>query len=300
MKKLLFASLILLPTLIESRDCSGGGCCGSKPKPKPKENPVSKITTQEKNEKPNASTKEIIQEAYTTVVRESGMFCQGGGCCGGGADLSQAIGYTQKELEMFADANLGLGCGHPVSLGYIKDGDVVLDLGSGAGLDCFLAYDKVGEAVLVIGVDMTKDMIKKARENAHKYNINNVEFRLGDIENLPVAANTVDVVMSNCVINLAPDKKQVFNEVHRVLKPGGMMAISDVVLLKELSETQKNDSRLLCACVSGALLKEDYLAMLAQAGFSVTIIDEDLEINKKWFDSDDLPISSLKFIAYKK
>lgn len=283
-------AIAAIPVFLNGK-CSGGSCC-------PKPNPVNTIATT----KPAATktdAKEIIQQAYGTVAREADAACPGGGCCGGGADLSQEIGYTQQELEMFADANLGLGCGHPVSLGYIKEGDTVLDLGSGAGLDCFLASRKVGPSGKVIGVDMTQDMINKARANAQKYGVN-VEFRLGDIESLPVESNSVDVVMSNCVINLAPHKKLVFSESHRVLKAGGKMAVSDVVLLKELTQAQKNDPKLLCACVSGAVLKEEYLAMLQQVGFEVTIIDEDKEINRKWFGNDELPISSLKFIAFKK
>lgn len=290
---------ISAPLFINGRDCKSSTCCPSQKTC----NPVQKIATESCHNTSNNSikdAKEIIQQAYGSVVKESGFVCEGGGCCGGGSDLSQQIGYTQQELEMFADANLGLGCGHPVSLGYIKEGNVVLDLGSGAGLDCFLAASKVGQSGKVIGVDMTQEMINKARENAQKYHINNAEFRLGDIEALPVDNDSVDVIMSNCVINLAPHKKQVFNEAHRVLKSGGKMAVSDVVLLEELTDAQRKDPKLLCACVSGALLKEDYLGMLKQVGFEVTIIDEDKDINKKWFGNDELPISSLKFIAHKK
>ena len=152
----------------------------------------------------------------------------------------------------------------------------------------------------VIGVDMTPAMIEKAHANAGKYGFENVEFRLGDIEELPVESNSIDVIMSNCVINLAPQKHLVFKEAGRVLRKGGVMAISDVVLLKDLTDEQKKDTALLSACVSGAILKETYLGLLEKAGFEVTIIDEDLEINKKWFDSDELPISSLKFVARKK
>ena len=283
--------------------CSGSNCCpkkeGSDIKNNPvKNNPVQRLADAESSEE--TDTKKIIQEAYSAVVTQECSTCQGGGCCGGGGDLSGSIGYTQEELDTFADANFGLGCGHPVSLGHIKEGDVVLDLGSGAGFDCFLAARKVGPSGKVIGVDMTDAMIQKAQVNAKKYGFTNVEFRLGDIELLPVESDSIDVIMSNCVINLAPQKHQVFKEAGRVLKKGGFMAISDVVLLKELTEKQKKDTALLCACVSGALLKCTYLDMLQKAGFAVTIIDEDLEINKKWFDSDELPISSLKFVAYKK
>lgn len=285
---------------VGDKGCSGKSCCSrqenSTVKHAPTANPVQKLA----DTRMSAETdqKLMIQEAYGNVAKEGTGCC--GGCCGGGCDLSETIGYTKEELEMFADANLGLGCGHPVSLGYIKEGDVVLDLGSGAGLDCFLAARKVGVNGKVIGVDMTPAMLEKARENAKKYGFTNVEFRQGDIEALPVESNSVDVIMSNCVINLAPQKHLVFKESARVLKHGGFMAVSDVVLLKELTDAQKKDTALLCACVSGALLKETYIGLLEKAGFEVTIISEDLEINKKWFDSDELPISSLKFIARKK
>lgn len=300
MKKLLNIGIALsLSLVLTISECKPSSCCPTKATC----NPVNTLATQERINNPTAhkkDTKELIQQAYGTVAKESGFVCQSGGCCGGGSDLSQSLGYTSEELAMFADANLGLGCGYHVNLGYIKEGNVVLDLGSGAGLDCFLASRKVGKTGKVIGIDMTKEMIEKARQNAQKYGITNVEFRLGDIEALPVASNSVDIVMSNCVINLAPNKQQVFQEIYRVLKSDGNMIISDVVLLRKLTDSQKNDPSLLCACVSGALLKKHYLTMLKQVGFEVTILDEDKEINKKWFNSDELPISSLKFIAHKK
>ncbi|KKQ20104.1 MAG: hypothetical protein US32_C0001G0001 [candidate division TM6 bacterium GW2011_GWA2_36_9] len=289
--------VVLVPLFLGARCCCEGGCCTGKKVSSKKDNPVQKIASAQKVTDELSDQKKIIQESYAAVAQEGTGCC--GGCCGGGCDLSNTIGYTREELDMFADANLGLGCGHPVSLGYIKAGDVVLDLGSGAGLDCFLAARKVGVQGKVLGVDMTPAMIKKARENAIKYGFNNVEFRLGDIESLPVESNSIDVIMSNCVINLAPQKHLVFKEAARVLKKGGFMAISDVVLLKDLTENQKKDSTLLCACVSGALLKDAYIDLLKKAGFEVTIIDEDRDINKKWFDSDELPIASLKFIATK-
>lgn len=298
MKKIgIIAVVISTLSCINGRDCKGGSCCPDQKMC----NPVQKIATSpDSNKSHSQSTKDIVQQAYSTVVKESGSVCQGGGCCGGGSCLSEQIGYTPQELQMFADANLGLGCGHPVSLGYIKEGDTVLDLGSGAGLDCFLAAGKVGQSGRVIGIDMTQEMINKARENAQKYSMHNVEFRLGDIEALPVASDSVDIIMSNCVINLAPNKPNVFKEAYRVLKSGGNMLVSDVVLLKNLTDTQKNDPKLLCACISGAVLKEEYLRMLQKVGFEITVIDEDREINKKWFGNDELPISSLKFIAHKK
>ena len=299
--KMLYVFLIgvLTPLCLCAKPCcSGKNCCPKKESATVKNNPVQQLADNKKTNDEVADQKKIIQQAYSEVAKESVGAC--GGCCGGGCDLSQTIGYTPEELEMFADANLGLGCGHPVSLGYIKEGNVVLDLGSGAGLDCFLAARKVGASGKIIGVDMTPAMIQRARENAKKYGFTNVEFRLGDIEALPVESNSIDVIMSNCVINLAPQKQLVFKEAGRVLKKGGFMAISDVVLLKDLTVVQKKDTALLSACVSGALLKETYLCMLKEAGFEVTIIDEDREINKKWFNSDELPIASLKFIALKK
>ncbi len=262
--------------------CSGGNCCSSKNAPDGSQ-----------------ATKEIIKGAYSKVAQTSGSVCPMGGCCGGGGKLSEDIGYSKEQIEALADANLGLGCGNPTDLGQIKAGNTVLDLGSGAGLDCFLAAHKVGEKGKVIGVDMTQAMIDKARENAQKYKLSNVEFRLGDIENLPVDSASVDVIMSNCVINLAPNKEKVFTEAFRVLKHGGSMAISDVVLTGRLTEEQQKDEKLLSACVSGAILKDDYLSLLKQAGFTVTIIDEDKEISKKWFGHNELPISSLKFVAHK-
>ncbi len=274
-----------------------GGCCpGGSCKPATQE--IKKLPA--KQDAPS-NVKGVIQQAYGKVA-EGGGVCElfGGGCCGGGGDLSKYLGYSEEELKSLSDANLGLGCGNPVTLGVIEEGFIVLDLGSGAGFDCFLAARKVGPTGKVIGVDMTKVMIQKARENAHKFGFNNVEFRLGDIEDLPVVSNSVDIVMSNCVINLAPDKSAVFKEVYRVLKPGGKMYVSDVVLLQELAPEQKTDDKLLCACVAGALLKGDYLDVLRNAGFEVVIVGEDREINKKWFGNDLLPIVSLKFIASKK
>lgn len=286
--------LLLVPLnigiLMSGSCCKSNTCCKKKTE-----------LSKEKTTKHKRTAKEIIKEAYGKVA-ETGSSCSvvGGGCCGGGCALSQDMGYTREEIDTLADANLGLGCGHPVSLADIKKGDTVLDLGSGAGFDVFLAASKVGEKGKVIGVDMTPAMIKKARENARKYKFNNVEFIQGDIEKLPVKDNTVDIIMSNCVINLAPNKKKVFTEAHRVLKKGGKMSVSDVVLLKNLTKKQRNDPHLLCACVSGAILKDDYITMMKDTGFEVTIVDEDKTVNKKWFGDDKLPISSLKFTAVKK
>jgi len=200
-------------------------------------------------------------------------------CCGSvdlAEDISKKIGYSDEELKTVPEgSNLGLGCGNPVALASLREGEIVLDLGSGAGFDCFLAASKVGEKGKVIGVDMTPEMIKKARENARKGGYKNVEFRLGEIENLPVSDNSVDVVISNCVINLSPDKDKTFKEAFRVLKPGGRMMISDIVLLKELPKSIKENIDAYIGCISGAILKDEYLEKIKMVGFEdVKIIDE--------------------------
>ncbi len=190
------------------------------------------------------------------------------GCCRPQLAVSQAIGYTDEQLGAIPDgAALGLGCGNPTALASLKEGEVVLDLGSGGGIDCFLAAGKVGEKGRVIGVDMTPEMVERARENASKGSYGNVGFRLGEIEHLPVADNSVDVVISNCVVNLSPDKAQVFKETYRVLRPGGRVMVSDIVLLKELPDAIKSSVAAYTGCIAGASIKEDYLAAIASAGF---------------------------------
>jgi len=172
-------------------------------------------------------------------------------------------------------ANLGLGCGNPVALASLREGETVLDLGSGAGFDCFLAASIVGKTGRVIGVDMTSEMVEKAKENAKSGNYRNVEFRLGEIEKLPVADNSADVIMSNCVINLSPDKGKVFKEAFRVLKPGGRLMISDIVLLRELPEVIKESIEAYIGCVSGAMIKGEYLQKIEAAGFrDAKVVDE--------------------------
>ena len=260
-------------------------------------NPKQKI--QQKTQVNSASNKENIKDVYTQTAQQGDSCGFGGRTCGCSTKISQDIGYTRKELDELADANLGLGCGNPISLGEIKPGQIILDLGSGAGLDCFLAAKKVGPTGMIIGVDMTPEMIKKATENAKKYGYENVEFRQGEIEKLPVESNSIDVIISNCVLSITSDKEQAFKEAFRVLKPGGQMYVSDIVLLKALSEEQRNDKRLRGTCVLGALLKNDYLEIVRNAGFEINILDEDLEVNKKKFGNDTLPISSLKYIAVK-
>ena len=187
----------------------------------------------------NKNIKPIVMESYKKIAVESSN------CCGD--NISKSIGYSEEELEIVPkDSNLGLGCGNPQLIANICEGETVLDLGSGAGFDCFLASKKVGEDGLVIGVDMTFEMVTKARNNAYENNYNNVDFRLGEIENLPVADNTVDVIISNCVINLSPNKQRVYDEAYRVLKEGGRLAISDIVLMKDLTDEMKEDEKLYC------------------------------------------------------
>jgi len=170
---------------------------------------------------------------------------------------------------------LGLGCGNPVALASLREGETVLDLGSGAGFDCFLAAQRVGKRGRVIGVDMTPEMVQKARENAKKGEYDNVEFRLGEIESLPLPDNAVDAVISNCVINLSPDKAKVFKEAFRVLKPGGRIMISDMVLLKELPDSVRNSVEAYVGCLSGAIMKPEYIALIEKAGFQqVRVVDE--------------------------
>jgi len=224
--------------------------------------------------------KKVVREGYAEIARGEGSCCTPASSCCGSTDMAQniskAIGYSDEEMTSVPDgANLGLGCGNPVALASLVTGETVLDLGSGAGFDCFLAASRVGENGRVIGVDMTPEMIEKARENASKGNYENTEFRLGEIENIPAADNSVDVVISNCVINLSTDKKRVFQETFRVLAPGGRLMVSDIVLLKELPDFIRNSVAAYVGCLSGALLKDEYLAAVTGAGFDeVKILDE--------------------------
>ena len=193
------------------------------------------------------------------------------GCCGGRTDrkaAGQAMGYSSAQLQgVTENANLGLGCGNPNAFSHVKAGDVVLDLGSGGGIDCFIAAKATGESGRVIGVDMTPEMIALARQNAAKMNAANVEFRQGEIEHLPVKDRSVDVILSNCVINLSPDKKAVFREAFRVLKPGGRLAVSDVVTSAPLPRHVREDGSMLTGCIAGALTVEKLKSILASVGF---------------------------------
>lgn len=218
--------------------------------------------------------RQAVRENYAAVARaESGCGC-GPACCTPAelpsADmLSHGIGYSESEMSAVPEgANLGLGCGNPQAIAALKPGETVLDLGSGAGFDCFLAARQVGESGRVIGVDMTPDMVSKARANAVKGGYANTDFRLGEIEHLPVADATVDVIISNCVINLSPDKAQVFRDALRVLKSGGRLAISDIVATAELPEDARRDLALYTGCMAGASLVADLESMLHAAGFA--------------------------------
>jgi SAM-dependent methyltransferase len=239
--------------------------------------------------------KHAIKKKYSQIAKDNSSSCK----CSCSSDISENLGYSKEEIESVPEgSNLGLGCGNPTALAQLKKGEVVLDLGSGAGFDVFLASKKVRESGRVIGVDMTEDMINKARENSKKGNYSNVEFRLGDIENLPVDDNSIDTIITNCVINLAPDKSRVFEEAYRVLKTNGKMFISDIVLLEELTEEQRSNEDLLTGCVAGALLKDDYINKIKKIGFGVKILSEDKEISKKQYEG--ILLESIKIMAYKK
>ncbi|MCL5438650.1 MAG: arsenite methyltransferase [Patescibacteria group bacterium] len=213
----------------------------------------------------NRDIKKIVRDNYGKVAKQNSSCCGG---CSPTQDISQKIGYTKEELTAVPKgANLGLGCGNPVALASLKEGETVLDLGSGAGFDCFLAANKVGKKGKVIGVDMTPEMIEKAKHNAQMGNYQNVEFKLGDIEHLPIDDNFIDIIISNCVINLSPDKKNVFSETFRVLKPGGRLMISDIVLLKRLPDSIRSSIEAYVGCIAGAVEKKDYLAFIKEAGF---------------------------------
>ena len=223
--------------------------------------------------------KKLVRNRYAKVAKTDGSCCASSiNCCSASTNeqVSKMIGYSEEEMSAVPEgANLGLGCGNPTALASLREGERVLDLGSGAGFDCFLAAKKVGKKGKVIGIDMTPEMLDKARANAKKGKYANVEFRLGEIENLPVADNSVDVIISNCVINLAPDKKRVFEEAFRVLSSHGRLMVSDIVLLKALPKSIQNNVEAYAGCISGAELKDKYLELIRKAGFSdVKVIDE--------------------------
>lgn len=237
--------------------------------------------------------KRVVRDAYAKVAQREHdplRLIPVGGCCGSADrtyELSKAVGYGDEELCSVPEgANLGLGCGNPTALATLKEGETVLDLGSGAGFDCFLAANIVGEGGRVIGVDMTPEMIDKARSNARSGGYDNVEFRLGELEHLPAADNSVDVVISNCVINLTPNKGAVFNEAFRVLKPGGSIAVSDIVVLKELPDAAQQSVAAYVGCLSGAILKDAYLQAIRDAGFEDLRVDDETPFSLECMAND--------------
>jgi AhpD family alkylhydroperoxidase len=239
----------------------------------------------------NDEIRQGVRQRYAGIAKAGGGCCSSGGGCApdslGDPTASSALGYTVDEMQAVpAGSNLGLGCGNPQAIAALMPGETVLDLGSGGGFDCFLAAGQVGKGGRVIGVDMTPEMVGKARANAAKARCRNVDFRLGEIEHLPVADASVDVIISNCVINLSPDKAQVFAEAHRVLRPGGRLAISDVVAVKPLPKKVKASLDAYCGCVSGAARVTEVEAMLREAGFVDIVIDlkqESRTFIKTWF-----------------
>lgn len=236
--------------------------------------------------------RESVMESYKEVaLSDSSCGCSSSGCCSSSEteelfNISEALGYSKVEyINVPEGSNMGLGCGNPLTIASLKQGETVLDLGSGGGFDCFLSSKSVGETGKVIGVDMTPEMVSKARENAEKGGFTNTDFRLGEIEHLPVADSTIDVIISNCVINLSPEKEKVFAEAFRVLKPGGRLAISDVVSSVELPDKQKNDLSLYSNCIAGASSIDELHTLLNKAGFSEISIepkDKSREFIKDW------------------
>jgi arsenite methyltransferase len=247
------------------------------------------------SQKLHDAIRQNVRDNYAEVAEASNNGdCCGveSSCCGVSDDtaintlISTRLGYSQADLDAVPEgADMGLGCGNPRAIASLKPGEVVVDLGSGGGFDAFLASAEVGEQGRVIGIDMTPTMVSKARANAEKGQYTNVEFRLGEIEHLPVANDTVDVIISNCVINLSPDKAQVFRDAFRILKPGGRLAISDVVASTEMPEDMKNDPLLHAGCMAGASLADELEAIMQDAGFTNICIapkDESREFIKDW------------------
>lgn len=215
--------------------------------------------------------KRAVKEGYARIAKQATSYYssqEGSGYFHNLQEICRRIGYSEEEISAAPpESNLGLGCGNPVALAAIKEGETVLDMGSGAGFDCFLASSLVGPWGKVIGVDITSEMVDRARANARKGGYENIDFRQGDLENMPVADSFVDVVISNCVINLVPNKRLVFKEAFRVLRPGGRLAISDVVLTRELPDFVKNSTRAYIGCLAGAIMKEEYLQIISNVGF---------------------------------
>lgn len=227
-----------------------------------------------------------VRDHYGKIAATPPACAPGSGCCGANPAASLALGYTEADMAAGAGANLGLGCGNPQAIAALNPGETVLDLGSGAGFDSFLAARQVGPDGRVIGVDMTPEMLAKARENATRLGMANVDFRLGEIERLPVSDASVDVILSNCVINLSPDKAAVFREAFRVLRPGGRLALSDIVATADIPDALAKDTLALAGCVAGAASVVDLFMMMNVAGFAevtITIRPSSREFIKDWF-----------------
>ncbi|WP_224332815.1 arsenite methyltransferase [Haloprofundus halobius] len=234
-----------------------------------------------------------VRQRYARIASENSSCCgDSDSCCGDQSELNRQLGYSESDATTVAEgANLGLGCGNPNAIASLRPGETVLDLGSGAGFDCFLAAQEVDETGRVIGVDMTPEMIEKARANIEKNDATNVEFRLGEIEHLPVADGRVDVIISNCVVNLSPDKQQVFDEAYRVLQPGGRLAISDVVSTAELPDDVHADPESVASCVAGASPISELERMLSAVGFERIRIqskEESEQFISEWDDEHDV------------
>ena len=228
----------------------------------------------------NSEIKEMVKQKYSEIALQD-KETNASSCCGAGGCSTEVYNIMSEEYDELngynPDADLGLGCGLPTNFAKIKKGDTVVDLGSGAGNDCFVARAETGETGKVIGIDFTEAMIEKARTNAEKLGFNNVEFRQGDIEKIPMTANVADVVVSNCVMNLVPDKPKAFSEVYRILKPSGHFSISDIVLVGELPEKIKSAAEMYAGCVASAIQKEDYLKIIQNSGFKNTSLQKEKE-----------------------
>jgi arsenite methyltransferase len=246
--------------------------------------------------------KDKVREHYAGLAKGESHCCASDTSCG--CSTSEQIGYSSEELASVPqDAEMGLGCGTPVSLAMLRPGETVVDLGSGGGIDCFLAAKAVGPNGKVIGVDMTPEMLSKARKNGIEGGYENAEFRLGEIENLPVADNTADVVISNCVINLSPNKLRVYKEAHRVLRPGGRLAVSDMVSLAPLPDALKNDVSLYTGCVAGTVSAQQIESLLAEAGFesiSVQVKKKSSEFIQGGGETLDAYVASADVMASKR
>jgi SAM-dependent methyltransferase len=276
-------------TAKRSDGCCGPSCCS--------EDAASAENRSLASTVKNDEIRQAVREEYGRIAKSDGAGCGcAPSCCSDNSpnaeNKSLALGYSADDVSAVPEgANMGLGCGNPQAIAALKPGEIVLDLGSGGGFDCFLAARQIGDSGRVIGVDMTPDMLSKARSNAEKGGYRNVEFRLGEIESLPVADATVDVIISNCVINLSPDKPRVFREAYRVLKPGGRLAISDVVAFAELPEHIKQDMSAYTDCIAGASAVAEVEAMLHESGFKnirVAPKDESKSFMREWVPGTDI------------